>query len=81
MSRSRKKVAVCYNAGGDSQKRGKQACNRKFRRREHLLVTLGRTDEAPRRTWEITPSWNLGCEGHQWCGDASPELQAQVVRK
>jgi len=54
---------------------------RKFRRREHLLVTLGRTDEAPRRTWEITPSWNLGCEGHQWCGDASPELQARVMRK
>ncbi len=82
MSRSRKKEPVCYNAGGlGSQKWGKQTSSRIFRKREHQALAAGEEERAPRRQREVMPAWKLGCEGHQYCGNSSKELQEQVKRK
>ena len=63
MSRSRKKAPVCYNACGQSQKRGKQFSNRKFRSMEREAMVKCQPDYAPQKQREVMPTWDLGCEG------------------
>lgn len=81
MSRSRKKMPVCYNVCGESQKRGKQFSHRKFRTLERVALATGRYERAPHRQSEVMSYWDLGCEGKQNCMFCSPELQAVVMRK
>lgn len=62
MSRTRKK-----NPGhtwcGNSQKRGKQTSNKKFRRREHIQIRKGNFLSLPLRTKELTNPYDLGGDG------------------
>ena len=62
MSRSRKK-----NPGhtwcGRSQKKGKRFSNRRFRRSEHLSLSMGDFLSLPLRTRELTSQYDLGGDG------------------
>ena len=62
MSRSRKK-----NPGhtwcGRSQKKGKRFSNRRFRRNEHRIISMGNFISLPLRTRELTNQYDLGGDG------------------
>ncbi len=71
MSRSFKKVAGGTYVGCKSQKKGKQACHRKFRRNGSLTKMREAMDE-----------WDLGGDGktvYTW--DTSSELYKRSIRK
>lgn len=55
MSRSRKKVCGGTNAVCKSQKKGKVACHRKFRRSKKLFYKMR----------EVMDPWDLGGDGKQ----------------
>lgn len=63
MSRSKKKTPITYWAGCKSQKRGKQVCNRKFRRKEHQTISVGKIDQLPYKSIEMMDPWDLGGDG------------------
>lgn len=63
MSRSKKKFAGGTHVCCKSQKRGKQHASRKFRRRATLCLKAGDYDKLPRRSIELTPSYDLGGDG------------------
>lgn len=73
MSRSRKKVPISCGAGCKSQKRGKQVCNRKFRRREHLALGSGHFERLPFQSIEIMDPWDLGGDGKCFWGFSPKE--------
>ena len=71
MSRSRKKIAGSTWCCCKSQKKGKQLCHRKFRRRNDLY-----------KMWQAIPSWDLGGDGkgiHTF--DKKSELFKIITRK
>ena len=63
MSRSRKRTPIGCWVVCKSQKRGKQFCNRKFRRREHVAICSGIYERLPVRCIEVMDPWNLGGDG------------------
>ena len=46
-----------------SQKRGKQVCNRKFRRQQRQKMRVGDYQSLPLRTFEVMSPWDLGGDG------------------
>ena len=73
MSRSRKKVPAGTFCCCKSQKRGKQVCNRKFRRREHMALCSGHLERLPYQSIEIMDPWDLGGDGKCFWGYAFEE--------
>lgn len=63
MSRSRKRTPISCWVCCKSQKRGKQVCNRKFRRREHQTISVGNYERLPHLTIEVMSPWDLGGDG------------------
>ena len=63
MSRSRKRTPICCWVCCKSQKRGKQVCNRKFRRQERQKMGVGDIETLPLRTYEVMSPWDLGGDG------------------
>ena len=63
MSRSRKRTPISCWVCCKSQKRGKQVCNRKFRRREHQAISVGNYERLPLLPIEVMSSWDLGGDG------------------
>ena len=68
MGKSKKRTPVSTWCYCKSQKRGKQICHRKFRRKERILVLSGRFNELPYRQWELVEQWDLGGDGKHYCG-------------
>lgn len=68
MSRSRKRMPGGTWCCCKSQKKGKQACSRKFRRRTRML--LHQRDELvlPIKSIEVMSPWNLGGDGKGFFG-------------
>lgn len=66
MSRSRKRTSISCVACCKSQKRGKQICNRKFRRKEHQTISIGDYDALPIYTIEVMETWDLGGDGKSY---------------
>ena len=62
MSRSRKKNPVRTIAACKSQKAGKTAASRRFRRIAKMLLQGGK-DLLPEKSIEITKTYNLGGDG------------------
>ena len=58
MSRSRKRTPISCWVCCKSQKRGKQVCNRKFRRREHQAISIGNYDKLPFVNIEVMNPWD-----------------------
>ena len=82
MSKSRKRTPVCCWVCCKSQKRGKQICNRKFRRREHQCISVGDYEELPLYTIEVISSWDLGGDGKAYQhGDPQEEWFTKMMRK
>lgn len=82
MSRSRKRQPYTVGAGCRSQKRGKQVCNRKFRRQERRAILSGRWDRLPYRQIEVMDPWDLGGDGKYYChGDEHDEWFVRLMRK
>ncbi len=68
MSRSKKKTPASTCCCCKSQKRGKQFCNRKFRRRERMMIGKGQYDRLPNKPIEVTDPWDLGGDGKTFWG-------------
>ena len=60
MSRSRKKTPVSTFCCCKSQKRGKQFCHRKFRRKERMMIKTSNYDRLPFLLIQVTNQWDLG---------------------
>jgi hypothetical protein len=75
MSRSRKNTPV-------SQKKGKQCCNRRFRRKERALIAIGNFDQLPYSRIDILDPWDLGGDRkHSWRIDSESEWFSKLMRK
>ena len=68
MSRSKKKTPASTCCCCKSQKRGKRFCNRKFRRRERMMMGKGQYDRLPNKPIEVTDPWDLGGDGKTFWG-------------
>ena len=66
-----------------SQKRGKQACNRKFRHQEHRLTSVGDYERLPVFTIEVMNPWDLGGDGKGYfhADDPYDEWFIKLMRK
>ena len=73
MSRSKKKSPASTCCCCKSQKRGKQFCNRKFRRRERMMIGKGQYDRLPNKPIEVTDPWDLGGDGKTFWGFSPDE--------
>lgn len=73
MSRSKKKTPASTCCCCKSQKRGKQFCNRKFRRRERMMMGNGQYDRLPNKPIEVTDPWDLGGDGKTFWGFSPDE--------
>ena len=73
MSRSKKKTPASTCCCCKSQKRGKQFCNRKFRRRERMMIGKGQYDRLPNKPIEVTDPWDLGGDGKTFWGFSPDE--------
>ena len=74
MSRSRKRTSAGTWCCCKSQKRGKQHCNRKFRRMEHVFIKLGVFEMLPTHQREVMSQWDLGGDGKRYYGYAPDEV-------
>lgn len=82
MSRSKKRTPVTYWAGCKSQKRGKQVCNRKFRRRERISIRTNRFERIPYLTIEVMDTWDLGGDGKVYYhAEPTDEWYIKLMRK
>ena len=82
MSRSRKKTPVSTICCCKSQKRGKQCCNRRFRRRERMLLHMNDIEGLPNRPMEIMDPWDLGGDGKRfWKIPPESEIYKRMMRK
>ena len=82
MSRSRKRTPITYWAGCKSQKRGKQVCNRKFRRKEHQTISMGHLECLPYKSIEIMDPWDLGGDGKcYYHAEPTDEWYIKLMRK
>ena len=68
MSRSRKRMPGSTLCCCKSQKKGKQASSRKFRRKVHVLLHQGKDHRLPFKSFEAMRSWNLGGDGKAFFG-------------
>ena len=73
MSRSKKRTPASTCCCCKSQKRGKQFCNRKFRRRERMMMGKGQYDRLPNKPIEVTDPWDLGGDGKTFWGFSPDE--------
>lgn len=82
MSRSKKRTPVTCWVGCKSQKRGKQVCNRKFRRRERISISTNHFERIPHLSIEVMDPWNLGGDGKVYFhADPSDEWYIKLMRK
>jgi hypothetical protein len=82
MSRSRKKAPVSTYCCCKSQKKGKQCCNRKFRRKDRALIANGRFGQLPYSRIDILAPWDLGGDGkHYWRINPESEWYSKLMRK
>ena len=68
MSRSRKRMPGSTWCCCKSQKKGKQASSRKFRRKAHVLLRQGKTHLLPLKSFEVMSPWDLGGDGKAFFG-------------
>ena len=81
MSRSRKRTPACCWVG-QSQKKGKRFCNRKFRRTERRFIGTGEYQRIPLRTIEVMNPYNLGGDGKGYKrGTPDEEWFVKLMRK
>ncbi len=65
-----------------SQKKGKQASSRKFRRKAHALLHQGKAHLLPLKSFEVMSPWDLGGDGkHFWGFHLDEEWYAKLMRK
>ena len=82
MSRSRKRMPGSTWCCCKSQKRGKQASSRKFRRKAHVLLHQGRDHLLPLKPFEVMSPWDLGGDGKHFWGFYPEEVwYIKVMRK
>ena len=82
MSRSRKRTPGGTRCCCKSQKKGKRWCNRKFRRKEHLLMDSHLYEKLPLKNFEVMESWDLGGDGKGYFkGSPSEEWFVKLMRK
>ena len=82
MSRSRKRTPVSTICCCKSLKRGKQCCNRRFRRRERMLLRKNDIDGLPTRPMEIMDPWDLGGDGKcYWRIPPDSDIFKRMMRK
>ena len=82
MSRSRKRMPGSTWCCCKSQKKGKQASSRKFRRKAHVLLHQGKHHLLPFKPFEVMRSWDLGGDGKHFCGfHPEEEWYAKLMRK
>ena len=82
MSKSKKKTPVGTICCCKSQKRGKQLCHRKFRRKERTMIQKGDFARLPFRMFEVTEQWDLGGEGKCFFGiNHNEEWFVKLMRK
>ena len=82
MSRSKKRTPVCCWVCCKSQKRGKQVCNRKFRRQQRQKMRVGDYQLLPLRTFEVMSPWDLGGDGKAYQhGSPTDEWYIKMMRK
>jgi hypothetical protein len=82
MGKSKKRTPVCTWCCCKSQKRGKQICHRKFRRREQTMIRANQFEKLPFRQWEIVAQWDLGGDGKHYCGHVpTVEWYIKLMRK
>lgn len=95
MSRSRKHTPAGTWGRCKSQKRGKQYCNRLFRRMEHCALSKyafnhnrsselddSKVDYLPNKPMEVMSEWNLGGDGKHYYGHLfDEEWNTKFMRK
>lgn len=82
MSRSRKRMPGSTWCCCKSQKKGKQACSRKFRRKAHVLLHQGKDHLLPFKSFEVMRSWDLGGDGKAFFGfHPEEEWFVKLMRK
>ena len=82
MSRSRKRMPCSTWCYCKSQKRGKQASSRKFRRRANVLLHQGKHHLLPLKSLEVMSSWDLGGDGKAFFGfHPDEEWYVKLLRK
>jgi hypothetical protein len=67
MSRSFKKNSICGIAG-DSDKKGKQKANRKFRRKEKMFLQMSFFNKIPIKLREVFNVYDLPKDGKAYFG-------------
>ena len=68
MGKSRKRTPVSTWCCCKSQKKGKQASSRKFRRKAHVLLHQRRDHLLPLKPFEVMSPWDLGGDGKAFFG-------------
>ena len=82
MSRSRKRIPGSTWCCCKSQKKGKQASSRKFRRKAHVLLHQGKDHLLPFKAFEVMRSWDLGGDGKAFFGfHPEEEWYVKLMRK
>ena len=82
MSRSKKRMPGCTCGGNISRKKGKQVCNRKFRRKEHVLLHQREEQLLPLKSLEIMDTWDIGGDGKCFFGFyPEEEWYVKLMRK
>ena len=75
-------MPVCTWCCCKSQKKGKQASNRKFRRKAHVLLHQGKAHLLPFKSFEVMSPWDLGGDGkHFWGFHPEEEWCIKLMRK
>ena len=82
MSRSRKRMPGSTWCCCKSQKRGKQASSRKFRRMMRVLLHQGKNHLLPLKSFEVMSPWDLGGDGKAFFGfHPEEEWYVKLMRK
>lgn len=82
MSKSTKRTPVSTWCCCKSQKRGKQICHRKFRRKERMLILQEKWEGIPFRLREVVDPWDLGGDGKVfWCLAHTDDRLVKLMRK
>ena len=76
---------VMFNRDGmrhKSQKKGKQASSRKFRRKANVLLHQGKEHLLPLKSFEVMSPWDLGGDGKAFFGfHPEEEWFVKLMRK
>ena len=83
MSRSIKKTPI-FGIAGNSDKKGKQEANRKFRRKEKSMIKWGKLFKLPMRVREVFNAYSMPKDGKTYLGhwkfDKEKEYE-KIIRK